>query len=1421
MRSISSRINKILMIVTACITLIAGLLHAVFVSGAAEDISSRLRGGNGNYTTVLYDNKNGLPTSEANAIAETDDGFIWIGSYSGLIRYDGYNFTRIASSSGIASVVSLFVDSKQRLWIGTNDSGVALMSVGDLHVFGKADGLSASSVRSIAEGDDGEIYLATSFGVCVVDQNLNITKLDIPVLNESYIHRLQKGPDGNIYGITKDGDIFILKGHELSEYYSSSSIGIKGTLRVFLLDQERPGYAYVGTQESEIYYGKFKNGFDPERIIDIRPLEFVNSIRLVDNHLWICADNGVGSVDSGALHFYDFDFNNSMEDLMVDYQGNYWFISSKLGVMKIAPNQFTDITKKFRLDPTVTTTTCLYKNKLFIGNKNGGITVLNDKRQVDSVELDKASFASGKEINETDLIKMLDNITVRSIIKDNNDNIWISTYSKYGLIRYDGKRALCFSKSDGLPSDKVRIATQRKDGDMLVGCIGGVAIIKGNKVIKKYTDLDGLTNNEILTVCETEKGDILAGSDGGGLYVIGENGISNISSEQGLSSDIIMRIKRDPKRELYWLVTSNAIGYLDADYNPVMLRFFPYSNNFDIYFDSNENAWILSSNGIYVVSEGQLLENASEYIYTFYDSSNGLPCIATANSYGDLTENGDLYIAGTTGVARVNINKTFEDLGTLKVDVPYIEADGEMIYADNDGVFRLPSSVSKVDITGYVFTYSLMNPDITYYLEGFDSKHYTVKRTEFNTVSYTNLPGGEYRFVMDLTNAQGTEFREFSIKIIKEKAFYEYRAVRILLAMIAASIVAFIVWRLMTITIISRQYEQIRAAKDEAERANTAKSRFLANMSHEIRTPINTIMGMNEMILREDTENVPGDYLKSVTGYSRNIKVASESLLELVNELLDLSKIESGKMELVELEYDTNELLQSLAMMIRVRSNQKDLTFETVIDEKLPKKLFGDLGKLKEILLNLMTNAVKYTEKGGFELIVKVEEISEEKCRIHFAVKDTGIGIKPEDMEHLFTPFKRLEEVKNSGIQGTGLGLDISRQFVKLMGGDLMCDSIYGEGSTFHFTIEQKIIDPTPLGKFEEGEAATDNDRYTPLLIAPNAKILVVDDNEMNLQVIKGLLKPTKLSLTLVTSGKECLKKLDEESFNIVLLDHMMPEMDGLETLKHIRERHGDITVIALTANIAGGGSAFYKEAGFEDYLSKPVDAKKLEQMIRSYLPDELILDSVPDGYESASDDMTLPEDMKWLLDVDGLCVDDGLMYCGSPDQFQKFLHTFLDTMDEKSKEIEDAYNTGDIRLYTIKVHALKSTARIMGARELSALAEALEKAGNENDTEMINKETGNLLSIFRSYSEKLSRLKEKAADVETDDKKDPISEDELGSAYEALKEFIPQMDYDAVEMILSELKEYDLPDKDRQIFDRLEKMLPALDWEGMEKLLG
>ncbi len=398
---------------------------------------------------------------------------------------------------------------------------------------------------------------------------------------------------------------------------------------------------------------------------------------------------------------------------------------------------------------------------------------------------------------------------------------------------------------------------------------------------------------------------------------------------------------------------------------------------------------------------------------------------------------------------------------------------------------------------------------------------------------------------------------------------------------------------------------QLISLKEEAERANTAKSVFLAHMSHEIRTPINAVLGMNEMILRENCSD-------SIKDYALNIQNAGKILLSIINDILDLSKIESGQIEIVEKNYHLGKMLIDIENMMTMRAEEGSLALHIQADPMLPEMLYGDEQRIKQCIINFLTNSIKYTREGQVTLRVDFTDKDKDNIDLKITVEDTGIGIEEDKLSVLFEPFVRLDRSKNENIEGTGLGLSITKNLIDRMNGSLRVESVYGEGSVFAFTVPQRVASPELLGDYRERLRRVAEREYSrEKFVAPEAKILAVDDNRVNITVAKGLLKRLKVQFDSAISGQECLAKFGKNDYDIILLDHMMPVMDGVETLHRLQEteryRRKMPVVIALTANAVTGAREKYLEEGFTDYLSKPIDHKKLEEMIRTYLPEDMI----------------------------------------------------------------------------------------------------------------------------------------------------------------------------------------------------------------------
>ena len=542
---------------------------------------------------------------------------------------------------------------------------------------------------------------------------------------------------------------------------------------------------------------------------------------------------------------------------------------------------------------------------------------------------------------------------------------------------------------------------------------------------------------------------------------------------------------------------------------------------------------------------------------------------------------------------------------------------------------------------------------------------------------------------------------------------------------------------------------------EEVVRANEAKSQFLANMSHEIRTPINGILGMDSVLLKECHD-------ENLREYAKNIQSAGQSLLSIINDILDISKIESGKMEILTIRYQLFSVLNDCYNLTKIKLQNKPVSFIMQINEKLPSWLYGDEVRIRQIINNFLSNAVKYTKEGNITFELDFEEKTDEQILLVITVRDTGIGIKEEDLGKLFESFTRIEEKRNRNIEGTGLGLNLTKNLVNLMGGEVFAESTYGKGSCFTAKIPQKIADAKPMGDFgkryQQYLSTSDDDKLS--FLAPDAKILVVDDVTMNLKVVEGLLKATKIQIDTAVSGSECLECVKTTPYQMIFLDHMMPEMDGLETLEHMKNLadnpNAQTPVIMLTANAIVGAKEEYIEAGFTDYLTKPIRETELLEMILKYLPEELVCEHGGQGIEKSQDaqDMEQPEaggegaePLQRLEQLEGLDVKTGLIYCMNEEDFYiEMLQEFLQA--DKASQLKHFLAEEDWDNYRTTVHALKSTSLTIGAAHLSGEAKALEMAAKEGNMDYIRSHHDGVMDEYKELTDHLKEILENGAET-------------------------------------------------------------------------
>ena len=730
------------------------------------------------YTQTEYEKINGQSGGSTTDIACTRDGCLWIGTYNGLYKYDGVNFIPMTGISHVKNVNNLYVDEEGRLLVGTNDSGLVI-AIGDteVNVLSKTDGMPSNSIRTIVRDSNGNYYVGTTDSMAVLrfDGGLQISGI---IDDINYSKSIAADREGHVATVTDSGTLYLIKNGQIIGQFSCTNNKEIFTACTFSSN----GELFAGTSDGNVLvYSIGKGELVRKATVNCPGISSINSFSELDEVMFLCSDSGVGYVDDTDYSYTPINtgnFNSSIDSVLVDYQGNIWFTSSRQGLLKLSKSAFDELFTQTGLSPVVVNSTQGVGSLLYLGTDAG----------LEIIDLDTLSPV------ENELTQQFAGIRIRSIIEDNSGNLWISTTGS-GLFRISRDEIKQFMPEDGVLGDRFRMVLDAVDGTIIAAGDSGVSFIDGDTVTGTVGQQQGMTNTKILCVQQKSDGAIYAGSDGDGIYVIEDGTVTGkISTAEGLPSDVILRIVPDTVKDCFFLVLSNGLCYLDEAGNISYLDKFPYSNNYDLIVDDGA-CWVLGSAGIYVVDRQELIDNTEGMIYDLLNEKKGLSATLTANAWNYVDDDGCVYLSEGSGASKINMHTYDQLTKSYRMSLNNIVVDGATYDISRNDVITIPSAASKVEITPQVLNYSMNDPYLCYYLEGFEEEETSVNVSAISTITYTNLPAGTYTFHMTLLNDRQTEVLESgSYTFVKENEMYETWWFRVYMIFVLALAIMYVTW---------------------------------------------------------------------------------------------------------------------------------------------------------------------------------------------------------------------------------------------------------------------------------------------------------------------------------------------------------------------------------------------------------------------------------------------------------------------------------------------------------------------------------------------------------------------------------------------------------------------------------------------------
>lgn len=762
-----------------------------------------------NNIQIVYSSDNGLPCGEANDVIQTSDGILWVGTYAGLYRYNGSEFRFMSNYDSVRNVNCLYLDEEGRLWIGTNDNGLSIaINEKITNVVDESDGLPANSVRCITRSTNGNYYIGTtsSLQIMTLDGGLGMVKELEEIV---YAHSITSNDEGKIVTVTNDGDMYLINGESIISRAKLNAEQEIYTCAAF----DKSGMLYVGTSSGNIYYYDVSaDKFEKKGVISCKELNTINRVFFTDDNLmYICSDNGIGYVDSfnKFVMINTGSFNNSIDNMDVDYQGNLWFSSSRLGLLKLSKSPFTDLFLSAGLSGKVVNAVTMWNDNLYVGTDNG-LVIINSKTNIPV---------------EDELTEQLKDIRIRCLMVDSDESLWICTYGK-GIwhVQKDGE-ITTFDSTEEQFGDWARVIIQLSNGNIVASCDTCVGFFEGNTLTKTIPYESGLSKAMILCLAELSDGRILCGTDGDGIAVIKDGEvIGRYTDNDGLSSDVILRIVEDPVEKGAYIVTSNGLCYMDRYDNISMLDNFPYYNNYDVWPFEDGRLFVLSSAGIYVTDRSEIINSLDKPEYELLDTKKGLNASLTANSWDYLDDKGNLYLSCDNGVYRMNIDDYSVTRKSYRMMISSVYLDNEAHTIERGEPLYVSRDTSKIEIIPEVINYTVDDPNVEYYLEGFDTPITTLPQSELTSIVYTNVPSGKYKFHLCVLDDKNENVIEESVfEIIKEDEIYDttwFHMYMLIVAMLAIIWFTWFIARTQIQRTINYQRKELEFARNQLRMGN-------------------------------------------------------------------------------------------------------------------------------------------------------------------------------------------------------------------------------------------------------------------------------------------------------------------------------------------------------------------------------------------------------------------------------------------------------------------------------------------------------------------------------------------------------------------------------------------------------------------------